>query len=151
MTTLYVAGPMTGILDFNYPEFNEVADNLRECGYTVLNPADVDAIHKRERQSGFARHACNTCDDGLKHEWPWYMKRTLRMMLDADGIALLRGWSQSRGAKIEAFVGKAVGMDVMPWQNWVLRMKEGEAAPTGRKSPANYKREGKPRKKVQDL
>lgn len=37
---VYVAGPMTGIPDFNYPAFNAVADQLRAQGYEVENPAD---------------------------------------------------------------------------------------------------------------
>ncbi|CRM19804.1 hypothetical protein [Pseudomonas sp. 31 R 17] len=37
---VYVAGPMTGIEDFNYPAFNAVADQLRALGYEFENPAD---------------------------------------------------------------------------------------------------------------
>lgn len=37
---VYVAGPMTGLKDFNYPAFNAAADALRALGYQVENPAD---------------------------------------------------------------------------------------------------------------
>ncbi|WP_259331943.1 DUF4406 domain-containing protein [Pseudomonas sp. GW101-3H06] len=37
---VYVAGPMTGLMDFNYPAFNAAADQLRALGYEVENPAD---------------------------------------------------------------------------------------------------------------
>lgn len=135
MPTLYVAGPMTGIKDYNYPHFREVGDALRDCGYTVLNPVEVDAMHLAERSmvdSSF-RHVCADCDEGRKHEWHWYMRRTLKMMLEADGVALLRGWERSRGAKVEVEVAKALGMPHHAWQNWVLRVREQDTEKPGRR------------------
>lgn len=128
MPTLYVAGPMTGIPNFNYPHFREVGDSLRECGFTVLNPVDVDAMHEAERNMVDAslRHVCADCDNGIKHEWHWYMRRTLKMMLEADGVALLRGWERSRGAKLEVEVAKGLGLPHLPWQSWVLRAREAQ-------------------------
>jgi hypothetical protein len=38
VTTLYIAGPMTGIPDSNYPAFNQAEIELRAAGYDVLNP-----------------------------------------------------------------------------------------------------------------
>lgn len=41
MTKIYIAGPMTGIPDYNRPAFNEYAAKLVEQGHTVLNPATL--------------------------------------------------------------------------------------------------------------
>jgi hypothetical protein len=41
---VYVAGPMTGIKDFNYPAFNAVAASLREAGYLIENPAEHGTV-----------------------------------------------------------------------------------------------------------
>ena len=38
--TLYLAGPMSGLPQFNYPAFGHAAVTLRGLGYAVLNPAD---------------------------------------------------------------------------------------------------------------
>lgn len=37
---LYIAGPMTGLPDNNYPAFHEAARDLRARGYEVANPAE---------------------------------------------------------------------------------------------------------------
>lgn len=39
-TRLYLAGPMTGMPDSNYPAFHHAADQLRDMGYLVENPAE---------------------------------------------------------------------------------------------------------------
>jgi len=37
---IYIAGPMTGLPEFNYPAFNAAAEYLRSLGHHVENPAD---------------------------------------------------------------------------------------------------------------
>lgn len=41
---LYISGPMTDMPNHNYLAFNEAAKQLREAGYEVLNPAELDLI-----------------------------------------------------------------------------------------------------------
>lgn len=105
MTTLYVAGPMTGIPDFNYPAFNAAAAMLAGFGYTVLNPVDAEQHN----------------DTGAPQAWDWYMRHALRMVLDADAIALLPGWENSKGASVEVHVARALGMQAEPLEVWVER------------------------------
>lgn len=40
MRRLYLAGPMTGLPDFNYPAFHAAAAAWRAAGWTVANPAE---------------------------------------------------------------------------------------------------------------
>lgn len=105
MTTVYVAGPMTGLPEFNYPAFREAADRLREIGYKVLNPVDAEEHNPTP---------------GLPQAWDWYMRHALGMVLAADGLALLPGWQQSRGANLEVTVAKALGMTVLPLDAWLV-------------------------------
>lgn len=41
---LYLAGPMTGFEDFNFPAFNAMAAQLRARGYVVENPAEHGVV-----------------------------------------------------------------------------------------------------------
>lgn len=93
MKIIYISGPMSGYLNKNYDAFNEAAAKLRMQGYEVLNPAEPPEI------------------DGW--EWADYMRRDIVMLMEADTIATLPNWDQSRGAKIEVDLAKNLGMNVI--------------------------------------
>lgn len=78
---VYLAGPMSGLPDNNYPAFNAEAARLRAMGYLVENPAENTPPE------------CNS--------WEGWMRLSIRQMLTCDIVALLSGWSYSRGARIE--------------------------------------------------
>lgn len=102
-TRLYIAGPMTGYPDFNYPAFHAAAEHLRAAGYDVLNPADSEAE--------------NTT--GEPQEWTWYMRRAIAMLVQADGIALLPGWTESKGARLEAYLAEVLDMQAQRVEAWL--------------------------------
>jgi len=99
---LYVAGPMTGLPEFNYPAFNAAADELRAKGHYVRNPADIEAL--------------NTT--GALKEWRWYMRHAITMVAGAEGLAMLPGWENSRGARLEHAIGVALELDIHPVWWW---------------------------------
>ncbi|WP_417536317.1 DUF4406 domain-containing protein [Methylophaga sp.] len=91
MKTIYLAGPMTGLPDFNKPAFNAKAKELEHQGYIVLNPAVLP--------------------DGMK--WEEYMYICIPMLSVADEIYMLKGWENSKGATIEHKEAWTQGMDVI--------------------------------------
>ncbi|AOZ64643.1 nucleoside deoxyribosyltransferase [Arthrobacter phage Chubster] len=93
---LYVAGPMTGLPEFNRPQFHAVTDELRRRGYYVLNPA---------RQP-------------LGLEYNDYMRRGLYDVSRADGLALLPNWEESNGARIEHRLALKMGLECRPHDEW---------------------------------
>lgn len=102
--TIYVAGPMTGIDEFNYPAFNRAATALGALGFKVLNPVTAEAENPTP---------------GEPQTWGWYMRRSLRMLTHADGVALLPGWKHSRGANLEVDVANALRLDVKTLGDWL--------------------------------
>lgn len=112
---LYLAGPMRGIPEFNFPAFHDYAARLRAEGHEVFNPAERD-IEKTgvdiskgnltgdndiaEKQHGFSLR------EALKDDLEF-------ICLHADGIALMPGWENSKGANAERATAIALGLQVM--------------------------------------
>ncbi|UCP10215.1 DUF4406 domain-containing protein [Pseudomonas sp. MM213] len=90
---VYVAGPMTGIENFNYPAFNAAADALRAQGYQVENPADHGIVPSAE--------------------WADYMAYDLTRLGLCGVISLLPGWERSEGAKLEVQIAHRLGMTIV--------------------------------------
>ncbi|NTZ40683.1 DUF4406 domain-containing protein [Enterobacter sp. JMULE2] len=87
---VYIAGPMSGLENFNRPAFHLAAEKLSRQGYTVLNPAVLP--------------------DGLTQ--PQYMNVCISMLQCADEIYLLEGWKESEGARAEHALAVKLGLTV---------------------------------------
>lgn len=98
--TIYVCGPMTGLPELNFPAFFQAEETLKAAGYAVLNPADRAGRVKDQ-------------------PWEWYLRRGVLDVCRADGIALLPGWGNSRGAQLEMHVAKALAMPYTSVGGWV--------------------------------
>ena len=118
MTRLYVAGPMkssipnflhrpsarsracqTGLPDFNYPAFFKAEEQLLAAGYEVENPA-------RNKPEGTA-------------SWLAYMRLSLVQISRVDGLALLPGWGDSKGARLEVQIAEGLGLHVRYLDDWL--------------------------------
>ncbi|AYN57702.1 deoxycytidylate deaminase [Arthrobacter phage Daob] len=106
---LYLAGPMTGLPEFNYPAFNVAAGKLRAAGFEVLNPAE------------------NKPD---KPDWVGYMRASIGQLIRADAVAVLPGFADSRGARIETKLAVELEMTIRPVRAWLT--EAGQAAYMGR-------------------
>ena len=100
---LYLAGPMTGIPDFNYPAFVATAAKLRAAGFTVTSPTD----------NGLPKDA----------PWPKHMRADIPMLLGCDGVALMDGWEDSKGAQLENHIARSCGIWAMPVGVWLGVMR----------------------------
>lgn len=89
---LYLAGPMRGYENLNFPAFHAAAEKLREQGHSVFCPAENDIGEDLRR--AFA----------MDTQW---------ICLCADGIALLPGWEESKGATAEHALATALGLKVI--------------------------------------
>ena len=90
---MYIAGPMTGLPDYNYPAFHRMAALLRSCGYEVFNPAE---------------------NHGGRTDLPLaeYYKIDLPQVCDADALVLLEGWEKSAGASLEVTLANVLDKKV---------------------------------------
>ncbi len=102
MIKLYLAGPMTGIPQHNFPAFDAAAARLRLEGHEVISPTDLDR--------GMGYDAMKTDDDPspeiLKK---MFMADLTAVMYEVDEVALLPGWRKSKGACIEVALACMIG------------------------------------------
>ena len=96
---LYIAGPMTGYPDLNYPAFYEAEKLLQSFGYETLNPAD-------------------NVPEGEK-TWLAFMRMSLVQLSKADGIAQLPDWAKSKGARLEYQIFRGLELPVQPLEDWL--------------------------------
>ena len=127
---VYIAGPMSGIAAFNIPAFDAAAEELRERGFEVVSPAEVDGPITREvlLQSPDGSHDDLPKDEG----WSFYLARDFRILADegVQLIATLPGWQNSRGARCEVAVAKELGIPALSLE--VLRLLQDSIDPRGR-------------------
>lgn len=90
--TVYISGPMTGHKDLNFQMFNAAAWLLRDAGYDVVNPAELNPDPSAS--------------------WTQCMRRDIVALMDCDSVLMLPGWIDSKGAYLEHFIAKELGMPV---------------------------------------
>lgn len=102
---LYLAGPMRGIPNSNYPAFIEAAAVLRSQGHEVFSPVDWDIDN----------HGPQGCD-ASSFDIRAALSADLQWICDyADAVVLLPGWENSRGARAEACTAEAIGVQVLKY------------------------------------
>lgn len=97
---IYIAGPMTGLPQYNFVNFTKAKFMWQKLGHEVQTPFDAN---NRVWQKHFGKnfdpyHAI--CDYGNKVMLDCW-KEDINVLLWADVIALLPEWEKSRGARIE--------------------------------------------------
>ena len=108
---IYLAGPMTGVKDFNYPAFDKAAKRLRQNGNFVFSPADndryvlgLDAASEIDKLTGKEQYEFRRI--ALAHDLEWICRY-------ADSVALLPGWRQSTGATAEYYAALALNLPII--------------------------------------
>lgn len=100
----YLAGPMSGIPQFNFPMFASESARLRAAGFAVISPHELDSQAVQE--------AAWASTDGALHDgqianetWGDILARDVKVVADqVCGVLVLPGWTRSRGARLETFV-----------------------------------------------
>lgn len=103
---LYIAGPMTGLPDYNYAAFHAAARKLRAYGFAVINPAETDL------------------EPGTDMPWGDWMRRALGLLVQSDAVALLPGSGTSRGAALECHVANELAMPIRTVPRWLTDARQ---------------------------
>ena len=90
----YISGPISG-LPFEKVEqaFNDAEIRLQEEGYEVVNPLE----------NGLTKD----------HSWKEHMKADIKLLMECDTIYMLKGWTGSKGARIEYQIAVLLEYDII--------------------------------------
>lgn len=86
---VYIAGKITNNPDY-IKQFTEAEKELKASGHTVLNPV---------KNKGF--------------DYKDYIDMGLCELMKCDGIYMLDGWEESRGARLEYLYASVTGMVIV--------------------------------------
>jgi Domain of unknown function (DUF4406) len=111
---IYLAGPMRGIANFNFPAFDYAEEKLLAEGHFVFSPAARDravlGVGLENNLSGDEKVAEQTVGFSLREALG---ADTKWICAEADAIALLPGWEKSSGANAEHALAKALGLTII--------------------------------------
>lgn len=91
---IYISGPITGTDDY-MKRFAEAEEMLKKKGYSVINPAKVNAMMP---------------EDTTYEE---YMTMSIIMLDMCEAIYMMKGWYESCGANREFGYALAKGHDIL--------------------------------------
>lgn len=115
---LYIAGPITGV-DGYESLFARADEVLRFTGYETRNPANCAPLRTPlEKAKPYSRFAPGRRPP--EPSWHDYMRQCLRTIARVDGVALLDGWEDSRGASWEHRIATEVlAIPCLPIAGWL--------------------------------
>ena len=104
----YLAGPMSWVPQFNVPLFDRATKELRANGFDVFSPAELDS--DEVRAAALKSKDGDPADVTSIKTWGDMLARDVKLIADEVGcIVFLDGWEDSRGSRLEAFVGLLCG------------------------------------------
>lgn len=89
---LYLAGPMSGLPEHNYPAFHRWAAAIRGMGHFVCNPAELNPTDVSYGQA-------------LSVDLAW-------IIAHAEGVVFMDGWGNSKGCAVEHALARALDLPV---------------------------------------
>jgi len=101
---IYIAGPMYGLPEKNYPSFRAAEKALLDAGHAVISPLEADRFVGK---------------DDPEPSREWWQRTTMRLLLNANALALLPGWQGSKGAKLERYVADCLGYEIHMVEDWL--------------------------------
>jgi hypothetical protein len=111
---------MRGIPWFNFPAFDRATELLRAAGHQVCNPAERDRDKHGDRVNNSPTGDLADLDPDLKFDLRETLAWDLAWIAEhADGIAVLPGWENSKGANAEVALARALGLLVAPVEDYL--------------------------------
>lgn len=96
---IYLSGKITGREKEDYTrQFARAESFYKSGGFDVVNPVKISEVILKQNPDA---------------KWEDFMKKDLEALKTCTHIALLEGWEQSKGAKIEKAEAEKSGIEIM--------------------------------------
>lgn len=99
---IYIAGPMSGIADHNFPAFDSAREALVHEGHTVVSPADLTR-----------RYRLLELPLSDKERYARAMRIDITELMTCDAVYVLPGFRKSRGCKVELSIARVLAMPII--------------------------------------
>jgi hypothetical protein len=113
---IYIAGPMTGRVLYNWPWFENTARVLRRMGWDVVTPTEIDeecGMVLAERAPDGTILTVETTDT---FDYEEILQRDFDAVRTCTHILLHPEWTQSSGARRELHVALGLGLTPVLYQ-----------------------------------
>ena len=95
LRSAYLAGPMRGIEEYNFPAFRKQTAWLRGLGWKVFSPAE------RDEMDSTIDHTLDVAGWQGSRGLDYFMAYDLKAVCEMDCVICLPGWEHSQGARLE--------------------------------------------------
>jgi hypothetical protein len=101
---VYIAGPMRGYPEFNFPAFDAARDRAKALGHVPVSPADLDRAEGFDASQTEGQYGFNARDA---------IVRDIMALSKCDAIALLPGWEKSKGVAVELNAARFMDLEIL--------------------------------------
>lgn len=99
--TIYIAGPMAHLPLLNFPAFYKAEEQLEKEGWRTVNPARFDKVFNVHAEGVEGKLLDAVCESELA------------AIPHLDAIYLLKGWENSKGARLELKAALEHGLEII--------------------------------------
>lgn len=99
MKIIYLSGKITGTDDYK-SRFSLAEQKLKNKGVQVLNPVKAGMYLARSLAPEVPT-------------WVQYMKCSIKLMMKANCIYMLKGYEESKGARLELLIARVLKFNIM--------------------------------------
>lgn len=112
--SVYIAGPMSGYPNFNFPAFFAAEEKFKAEGWDVKNPAGKDV----EDDPDIQNNATGDASIAIAKGWDFRgaFKWDAEAVIYGDAIYMLKGWEFSPGASAEHAIAKFIKKNYPEYQ-----------------------------------
>ena len=96
---IYISGPISND-PYHRDAFARAEEYLMHLGYSTVNPLDIE----EEEFLG---------PDKEIQLWNYFMRKSIKLLMECDQIYMLEKWEESRGARIEHQLATDLSMQRM--------------------------------------